>query len=261
MTSLQNKIAINIILGTISFLLLAYLLSPLAAITVIGLISFHEYCHILAAKKLGCETHGMFFLPMIGMVALIDDFEDHNKEALIALAGPAGGLLLATAVCILGLIMHSPVILFIASICALINLVNILPINPLDGGRILKCIAFSMGKFFGYIALIFGALLGIYLFFGTVNFIIGLITICAIVSIFNTSGYLNAPRMNGFQVTRTIIAFAAIWIWGFLVMGPGFSLGKTYDKKTDEQVQKLVLGKSFIENNEENNTKKDTTKK
>jgi hypothetical protein len=46
---------------------------------------------------------------------------------------------------------------------AMINLFNLLPINPLDGGRVMKSIAFSIHSWFGYVFMIIGIIASIFL--------------------------------------------------------------------------------------------------
>jgi hypothetical protein len=48
-----------------------------------------------------------------------------------------------------------------ASWMAMINLFNLLPINPLDGGRVMKSIAFSIHSRAGFVFLVFGIFAGI----------------------------------------------------------------------------------------------------
>jgi len=51
----------------------------------------------------------------------------------------------------------------IASFNALLNLFNLLPVLPLDGGRLLQAITFSMHSIVGLVLCIAGALIGVYL--------------------------------------------------------------------------------------------------
>mgnify|MGYP000597257715 FL=1 len=59
--------------------------------------------------------------------------------------GPIWGLVLSIGVFGLYYVTSNPLFAAASSWMALINLVNLIPINPLDGGRILKSLALSVG--------------------------------------------------------------------------------------------------------------------
>ena len=97
----------------------------LAAVIAAG---FHELCHVLAIRLLGGEIRD-FQVGMGG--AVIETVPLSGKRELIcALAGPMGSLLLFS------LCRWIPRI----ALCALVQaLFNLMPVYPLDGGRVLHC--------------------------------------------------------------------------------------------------------------------------
>jgi hypothetical protein len=72
--------------------------------------------------------------------------------------GPAWGLGTALLPALACLIYPHPALAGIASFIALMNLFNMLPINPLDGGRVIKSIAFSIDSRLGLVVLMSGML-------------------------------------------------------------------------------------------------------
>lgn len=105
-----------------------------------GSVIFHEYGHALTGRYLyGSECHGIYLLPFGGM-ALIDGdaLDEPEKEAMVALAGPLASILLAVASFVLFALTGSYLLGMLAIINLLLGVFNLLPIYPMDGGRILK---------------------------------------------------------------------------------------------------------------------------
>jgi Zn-dependent protease len=122
------------------------------ALALIAILVFHEYGHLRAMKKFGIPTKGMYLIPFVGGLAVGDKPRTRWQDVYISLMGPIYGLFM-TVVCYIGyLITDSHFVGLVASFSALINLFNLLPIHPLDGGRVVKALVFSGRK---KIALIF----------------------------------------------------------------------------------------------------------
>jgi hypothetical protein len=80
-------------------------------------------------------------------------FPSRKAEVYVALMGPVWGLVYAlAALCAFG-VFHAPVFAAVASWTSLVTLFNLLPVNPLDGGRVIKSIAYSISKRVGFITL------------------------------------------------------------------------------------------------------------
>lgn len=107
-------------------------------------IGIHEYGHIWAMKKCGIKTVGVFFIPGFGAVALGDGkFTSARDEAYIALMGPIWGIAFSFIAALAYLYTKEPIFAAIAAFTAFINMVNLFPIYPLDGGRVLKSLAYT----------------------------------------------------------------------------------------------------------------------
>jgi len=116
-------------------------------------IAFHEGGHWLAMKIAGFREVQVFFVPGFG-AATVGEKHDAAPitHLLVYLAGPVPGLLVATAFFLYTVV--DPDFMFIAtypmlsigaSAALFINLFNLLPVLPLDGGRVVDL--FLFGRF------------------------------------------------------------------------------------------------------------------
>lgn len=120
----------------------------------VPVILFHELGHLLAMKLCGYTDLSVFFLPLFGAAAMGKEIEpSQTKRAFVALMGPLPGFVLGIVLMITtdtreGLLNTIVQYLFI------LNLFNLLPISPMDGGRIVEAIIISRstvaGKLFAF---------------------------------------------------------------------------------------------------------------
>jgi Zn-dependent protease len=113
------------------------LFAPLPfAIGLVTMLLVHELGHALWAKREGLHVAAITFVPIFGAFTLFEKPHDVYTDAKIALAGPAIGSLAAVAALGLGESSDSDVIRMIAYVGFLLNLFNLAPVVPLDGGVI-----------------------------------------------------------------------------------------------------------------------------
>ena len=163
---IQNRrqdLTTKLFMMVISVALFSWLWGFWLALGVLGMIFVHETGHLHAAKFSGLYTKGFYFLPGLGGIAIIEPPSNRLEDCFISLAGPIYGFIYSAAFGILFLITDVPIIGSITIWCAIINLFNLLPIYPLDGGRIAKAIGYSihknLGIFITYAGIAFGALM------------------------------------------------------------------------------------------------------
>ena len=107
------------------------------AIGLVVLIFVHEMGHYVAARRCGLDVGAPTFIPFVGAwVAMKDMPRDVATEAYIGLAGPVVGTLGAMAAYWLAQLNDSALMLAIAYGGFFINLFNLIPLAPFDGGRI-----------------------------------------------------------------------------------------------------------------------------
>jgi len=112
------------------------------AVGLVLLIFVHEMGHYLAARQRGLAVGAPTFIPFVGAwVAMKDMPHDVETEAYIGLAGPVVGTLGAMAVYWAAQLQSSSLLLAIAYGGFFINLFNLIPLSPFDGGRITAIIS------------------------------------------------------------------------------------------------------------------------
>lgn len=115
----------------------AYLAPLPFAIGIVVMILIHELGHVLAAKLKGLPVSAPVFIPFLGaLITMKKNPTDAATEAFIGIGGPILGTLGGVAAFGVGVYLDSAVIVSVAYAAFYLNLINLLPIHPLDGGRI-----------------------------------------------------------------------------------------------------------------------------
>jgi Zn-dependent protease len=106
------------------------------AIGFVVLIFVHELGHVIELRRQGVPASAPLFIPFLGAVIGMKELPDDAwKEARVALAGPILGSAGAAAFWIAGEAMDSELLVALAFVGFFLNLFNLIPIVPLDGGR------------------------------------------------------------------------------------------------------------------------------
>jgi len=112
----------------------------------------HELGHALVIRAKGLRASAMVFIPFVGgAVTLKDQPTTVFDDAQIGLAGPIAGTLASFASLFIFEWTGQRLYLAIAFAGFILNLFNLLPIGPLDGGRISTAISRWMWLFGGLI--------------------------------------------------------------------------------------------------------------
>lgn len=112
------------------------------AIGLVVMILIHELGHVWAAKKRGLPVSAPTFIPFLGaLITMKRHPRDAETEAYLAFGGPVIGTAGALGAFWLGTILDSPLLHTIAMVGLFLNLINLLPIHPLDGGRIVTAVS------------------------------------------------------------------------------------------------------------------------
>jgi Zn-dependent protease len=106
------------------------------AIGFVVLIFVHEFGHVIELRRQGVPASAPLFIPFLGAVIGMKQLPDDAwKEARVALAGPILGSVGAAAFWVAGDVTDSDLLRALGFVGFFLNLFNLIPIVPLDGGR------------------------------------------------------------------------------------------------------------------------------
>ena len=147
-----TKVFVTFFSMMLSAFVYAIFLGPWFAIGLVSMLFIHEMGHIVALRIKGYTVPGPVFIPMLGAVIFAPKFENPEDEAFIGYGGPLVGGAAALALFGLWALMPKPseILLLVSYIAAYLNLFNLLPIRPLDGGRVTQIV----GGWFKYLGLV-----------------------------------------------------------------------------------------------------------
>jgi Zn-dependent protease len=128
--------------GVVSTLLLAGWIALwggwLASLALIIGVFVHEFGHMLVINWAGCGPSRIRIIPFFGGAATMERAPDSDfRGVLIALAGPAFGMLAAIPFMLAADVTHVRGWMAGAFYVASLNLINLLPAAPLDGSKAL----------------------------------------------------------------------------------------------------------------------------
>jgi Zn-dependent protease len=102
-------------------------------------IVLHELGHYVAMRAFGYHNLEMLFVPMVGaFVSGQHTSVEPGKRLIVLFAGPIPGLVLGTMFGMLYAYNNQYIFYLLALMFILLNLFNLIPIAPMDGGQILN---------------------------------------------------------------------------------------------------------------------------
>lgn len=124
--------ASTLALSTVAY---GWAFGPWFGVGLIAMLTIHEMGHVIALRWKGYPISLPVFIPFLGAVIFTKDHGDRETEAYIGYGGPLLGSIAAFLCMAAGLLTGSSLLLLTAFLGVYLNLFNMLPIRPLDGGR------------------------------------------------------------------------------------------------------------------------------
>lgn len=163
----QSNIWLRSLSSLALYLILGYYIFPSYKILLLitAIVMIHEMGHFLAMKFFGYNDLGIFFIPLLGAYVSGSKREvSQQQSAIILLAGPLPGIILGSvaylvwqhnhAFSVAGISLYTISLSFI-----LLNLINLIPVYPLDGGQLLNRVFLDeeskVSKVFVFLSIIF----------------------------------------------------------------------------------------------------------
>ncbi len=117
------------------------------AFGLVFVLSWHEAGHYAKTKECGYEPKWWWNIPFLGAIMRLPEIEYRIDEAMIAYGGPQAGFWCSLFVAVVWFVFApaysfgfshewSQIVYTIAVASTVLNLFNLIPISPLDGGRI-----------------------------------------------------------------------------------------------------------------------------
>ncbi len=151
-------------------------------IELLAVLLFHELGHFIAMKRFNYKSVRMLFVPLMG--GFVQGEKNHysqRESLLVAFSGPLPGIIIGVVLWVLGTNWKYEWMIETAYLSFFLNVTNLLPLQPLDGGRVFKSlfiekfellqivftfvsslILIGIGYFFElYILMLFGFIMGV----------------------------------------------------------------------------------------------------
>ena len=183
------------------------------------LILVHELGHALVLKREGIGAGLPVFIPFMGAVISMRGLPRNAWiEAKVAFGGPLLGTLGSLCVLGMGLYSQEPLFFALAKTGFLINLFNMMPVSPMDGGRILGAVS----KWFLIIGLGIGAALNIFYLKSPLLYMMLLLGCLQAWRTFKdpVPGYYEIPTVQRLTTGLAYLALLASLFWALAFTKP-----------------------------------------
>lgn len=176
------------------------------------LIAIHESGHMLFARVEGLKVSAPIFLGPFGALVTTRGFRSQRQEAVVAIGGPMVGTAAALACYLLAQSMAAThlhyLLLSLAYFGCLVNLFNLIPMSPLDGGRVASAVS-KWTNVVG-IAIVLALIVGYYASGSPVNPFLFIILLFGVISTYGRfrHGARTQPDQSISPRTRLLIGLA-----------------------------------------------------
>lgn len=172
------------------------------------LLFMHEMGHYFAAKRVNLPVSTPIFIPFVGaLISMKEEPADATTEAFVAIGGPVLGSVSALICLVIYYITGKSVFIALAYTGFILNLFNLVPVHPLDGGRVVKAIS-PMLWIIGIPLMVLAALIHF-------NPIIVIILVLSIIQLYK---YYKDPDKKYYEVEKSTRIIYAVTYFGLIAI-------------------------------------------
>ena len=172
------------------------------------LLFMHEMGHYFAARKVKLPVSTPIFIPFVGaFISMKEQPSNASTEAFVAIGGPALGSIGALLCLVVYYVTGKSVFIALAYSGFILNLFNLMPVHPLDGGRVVTAIS-PMLWIIGIPLMTFAALMHF-------NPIIIMILILSVVQLYK---YYKDPDKKYYEVKKSTRFIYSITYFGLIAI-------------------------------------------
>ncbi|WP_411682058.1 site-2 protease family protein [Clostridium thailandense] len=172
------------------------------------LLFMHEMGHYFAAKRVKLPVSTPIFIPFVGaLISMKEEPADASIEAFVAIGGPVLGSISALMCLVIYYVTGKSVFIALAYTGFILNLFNLIPVHPLDGGRVVTAIS-PMLWIIGIPLMAFAALIHF-------NPIIIMILVLSVIQLYK---YYKDPNKKYYEVERSTRIIYAVTYFGLIAI-------------------------------------------
>lgn len=201
----------------------------IAAVLLVLLV--HEFGHFFAMKFYGYQNIKLFIIPLLGAyVSGKKQMVSQRQMNIIILSGPIPGLAFGFILYFLNKTWHNESVKMLANVFLYLNLFNLLPIYPLDGGRFLENLFLKNNYGIRLVFTILSVLFLLSLIFITGNLLMAIIPAAMILELYNEirnqkiRDYLDQEKIE-YRSDYTLLPDKSYWLIRDCIL---FSFQKKY---------------------------------
>jgi len=115
---------------------------------IIVILLIHEFGHLITMKAFGYKSLNMIFIPLLGAMVTGNKINVSQKQkVLISLMGPIPGIFIGCGLFIWAIYaVPNTFVVELSLLLMSINILNMIPLDPLDGGNIIETLFFPTSE-------------------------------------------------------------------------------------------------------------------